>query len=343
MSKPPSKSRSVKRPKIHLHVENVSTYTDHTQVSPKHLADAARRHPDVARHINTTVSWDYKDFDRHMQTAEVLIFMGIDFDSTNFAARAPNLKWIQLTCAGVDHFMPFDWLPEHVVVTNNGGVHADKEGEFALTAVLMLNHSVPFMVTNQRNAEWKQRFGSAVKGKTLAVIGVGEIGGAAAAKAKRLGMRVIGIRRSGKRHPAVEKMYTPRELRRVLSQADFVLVTLPLTAETRRMIDKQALGWMRPGASLVNIGRGANVDYVALAEALKSGHLSGAVLDAYEEEPLPASSFLWNTPNLIMSPHCSSSDVQQYIPMTLDLAYENMRRYIAGRPLFNRIDKRLGY
>jgi glyoxylate/hydroxypyruvate reductase len=138
-------------------------------------------------------------------------------------------------------------------------------------------------------------------------------------------------------------MYTPRDLRRVLGQADFVLVTLPLTAETRKIIDRRALGWMRPGAGLVNIGRGATVDYVALAEALKSGRLSGAVLDAYEEEPLPSSSFLWNTPNLIMSPHCSSSDVEQYIPMTLDIAFENLRRYMAGRPLLNRIDKRLGY
>jgi phosphoglycerate dehydrogenase-like enzyme len=343
MSKTPNKSRSARRSKIHVHIENVSTYTDHTQVRPKHLADAARRHPDVARHIDTTVSWDFKGFDRHMKSAKVLIFMGIDFDPANFAARAPKLDLIQLTCAGVDHFMPFDWLPKHVTVANNGGVHADKEGEFALTAVLMLNHSVPFMVTNQRNAKWKQRFGSAVKGKTLAVIGVGEIGGAAAAKAKRLGMRVIGVRRSGKRHAAVEEMYTPRDLRRVLGQADFVLVTLPLTAETRKIIDRRALGWMRPGAGLVNIGRGANVDYVALAEALKSGRLSGAVLDAYEEEPLPSSSFLWNTPNLIMSPHCSSSDVEQYIPMTLDIAYENLRRYMAGKPLLNRIDKGLGY
>jgi phosphoglycerate dehydrogenase-like enzyme len=289
------------------------------------------------------VDWDFKGFNRQMQSAEVLIFMGLDFNPANFVTRAPKIKWVQLTCAGVDHLMPFDWLPERVAVTNNGGVHAEKQGEFALTAILMLNHSVPFMVTNQHKAEWNPRYGSPVKGKTLAVIGVGEIGGAAAAKAKRLGMRVIGVRRSGAPHRAVDQMYTPRDLRRVLGQADFVLITLPLTAETRQMIDRRALGWMRPGSGFVNVGRGATVDYVALADELKSGRLSGAVLDAYEEEPLPSSSFLWHTPNLIVSPHCSSSDVEQYVPMTLDITYENLRRYMADRPLLNRIDKRLGY
>jgi phosphoglycerate dehydrogenase-like enzyme len=343
MAKPGARRSRAGRPKIQVHIENISTYAPHAQVQPKHLADATRRNPDVARRIDTTVGWDYKSFDRRMRSAEVLIFMGIDFDPANFAARAPKLKWIQLTSAGVDHLMPFDWLPEHVVVTNNSGAHADKQGEFALTAILMLNHNVPFMVTNQRKAEWNQRYGSPVAGKTLAVIGVGEIGGAAAAKAKRLGMRVIGVRRSGKPHRAVEEMYTPGDLRRVLGQADFVLVTLPSTAETHQMIRREAFGWMRPGAGFANLGRGATVDYRALAEALKSGRLSGAVLDAYEEEPLPSSSFLWNTPNLILSPHCSSSDVGRYVPITLDIAYENLRRYLANKPLLNRIDKKLGY
>lgn len=343
MPKPPTKARSASRPKIHLHIENVSTYTDHTQVSPRHLADAARRHPDVARHICTTVSWDFKSFDRQMQSAEVLIFMGLDFHPVNFIERAPKLNWIQLTCAGVDHLMPFDWLRKNVVVTNNGGVHAEKMGEFALAAILMLNNSVPFIITNQRKSTWQRRFGTPVKGKTLAVIGVGEIGGSAAAKAARLGMRVIGVSRSGRPHRAIEEMHAPNNLRRVLGKADFVLVTLPLTPETRGMIDSRALGWMRTGAGFINLGRGATVDYVALARELESGRLSGAVLDAYDEEPLPSSSFLWKTPNLILSPHCSSSDVEQYIPMTLDIAYENLRRYMAGRPLVNRIDKRLGY
>lgn len=337
------KRGSMSLPRFYVHIENVSTYTDHTQVQPKHLDDAARRHPEVAPHIDLTVSWDFKTFDQQMQSAEVLVFMGLDFDPANFVTRAPKINWIQLTCAGVDHLMPFDWLPEHVAVTNNGGVHAEKEGEFALTAILMLNHSVPFMVTNQRKSEWNRRYGSPVKGKTLAVIGVGEIGGAAAARARRLGMRVIGVRRSGAAHRAVEEMYTPRDLRRVLGEADFVLVTLPLTAETRQMIDRRSFEWMRKGAGFVNLGRGATVDYVALADELKSGRLSGAVLDAYEEEPLPSSSFLWHTPNLILSPHCSSSDVEKYIPMTLDITYENLRRYMADRPLLNRIDKKLGY
>lgn len=338
-----SRARTKSKAKIHVHIENVSTYTAHTQVQARHLADAARRHPEIADRIRTTVSWDYEKFDRHMRSAEILVFMGLDLGTKGFAARTPKLEWIQLTCAGVDHITPFDWLPDRVAVANNSGVHGEKLGEFALTGVLMLNQFIPAIVTHQRKAEWHRMFGTVIAGKTLAVIGVGSIGGAAAAKAKGLGMHVIGIRRDGKPHRAVDEMYKPRDLRRVLGQADFVLVALPFTPETRHLIDKRAIGWMRKGAGIVNVGRGATIDYRAMADALISGHLSGAVLDAYEEEPLPSSSFLWNTPNLILSPHCSSSDVERYIPLTLDIAYRNLGRYISGKPLLNQIDRSLGY
>lgn len=330
---------------IHMHIENVTTYHKHAQVTPEWYQEAANRHPDVARRVRTTIGWDYGEtFDKEMKTADVLMFMATGpFPKENFAARAPKLRWIQMTSAGVEHIMPFHWLPRNVVMTNNGGVHAERHGEFALTAILMLNNSIPFIVTNQRDSYWKESFGTPVGGKTLAVIGVGNIGGAAARHAKNLGMTVLGVRRGGRPRRGVDEMFGPDELAKVLPRADFVLVTLPFTSETGGLIGRDEFAMMKKGAGFANIGRGATVDYVALAEMLESGHLSGAVLDAYAQEPLPSSSPLWGTRNLVLSPHCSSSDLERYIPLTLDVTFENMERFIEGRPLQKKINKTLGY
>lgn len=328
---------------LHMHIENVSTYHKHAQVTPEWYAAAAQRYPEAASRVRTTIGWDYRTFDTDMQTADILVFMGLDFVPGAFSRRAPKLRWIQMTSAGVEHIAPFDWLPEHVIITNNSGVHAARHGEFALTAILMLNNSIPFIATNQRVSRWQTRFSSPVIGKTLAVIGVGHIGGRAAQHAKQLGMNVLGVRRTGEPHPHVDEMFRPPELDKVLPRADFVLVTLPLTPATHNFIGRRELALMKQGAGLANLGRGATVDYAAMAEALASGKLSGAVLDAFEEEPLPASSPLWATPNAIVSPHCSSSDPERYVPMTLDLTFQNIERFLAGEPLLNRIDRKLGY
>ena len=166
--------KSAKR--VRVHIENVSSYHKHVQITQADYAQAAKRHRDIARRVDVSIGWDYKDFDAKMRDADVLVFMGLDFKPERFAERAPELRWIQMTSAGVEHIMPFDWLPAHVVMTNNSGVHAEKHGEFGITAVLMLNNNVPVMTTNQRQARWQTVFGTSIRGKTLAVIGVGSIG-----------------------------------------------------------------------------------------------------------------------------------------------------------------------
>jgi len=326
-----------------MHIENVSTYHKHVQVEAEHYAEAAARHPALARRVRATIGWDFRSFDAEMRDAEILVFMGLDFKPGNFRKRAPKLRWIQLTSAGIDHVSPLDWLPRGVVMTNNSGVHAEKHGEFGLTALLMLNHNVPIMTTNQRRARWHTVFGSPIRGKTVAIVGVGRIGGRAAELCKAMGMTVLGVRRGGGAHPHVDEMFRPAQVRKAMARADFVLVTLPLTGATRHFVGRRELEAMKPGAGFANLGRGATVDYDALRALLESGRLSGAVLDAFEEEPLPASSPLWRTRNLIISPHCSSSDVDRYVPDTLDLTFDNLGRYMRGQPLRNAVDLRLGY
>jgi phosphoglycerate dehydrogenase-like enzyme len=182
-----------------------------------------------------------------------------------------------------------------------------------------------------------------VAGRTVAVIGVGSMGGAVAAQAKKLKLRVLGVRRSRRPHRHVDAMFAPSELGRVLAQADFVVVAAPLTSETRGLLGAKELDLMKPGAGLINMGRAAIVDYEALRERLSSGRLGGAVLDVTDPEPLPAESPLWRTPNLIITPHVSSDDAERYTPRTLDLLFRNMKRFLSGVPLRNRIDRSAGY
>ena len=132
-------------------------------------------------------------------------------------------------------------------------------------------------------------------------------------------------------------------LDRVLPRADFVFVATPLTTETRNLIDRRRQSLLKPGAGLVNVGRAATVDYDALADNLRSGHLAGAIVDVFDPEPLPPDSDLWEVPNLIVTPHVSADDGDSYVPMTLELVFRNMRRYLAGQPFENVVRPELGY
>jgi phosphoglycerate dehydrogenase-like enzyme len=328
------------RGRITLHIDNCRSYDQVFWITPERWAAASRRHRALARRLRARIAWDLEGFEDAMQRAEILI--GWEFPRKDLRARAPRLRWIHLTGAGLEHLAPFDWIPEGVVVTNNSGVHAPKAAEYAEMAILMLANRIPSHVTNQQRARWQQFFPAPVSGKTLLIIGVGAMGAAAAARAKRLGLRVLGIRRTGKPHRHVDQMFRPDALDRLLPRTDFVLLTAPLTPATRGLVGRRQLDLMKPEAGLVNMGRAGLVDYEALADKLTRGELSGAILDVFDPEPLPASSPLWRTPNLIMTPHCSS-DAPDYADRTLDLFFDNFRRYLARRPLRNMVDRALQY
>ena len=335
-----TKRSSRPRGRIKLHIDNCRAYDQVFWVTPERWAAAARRHRELARRVDPAFAFDLEGFDEAMQTAEALI--GWEIPRKDLRERAPALRWIHLTGAGLEHLAPFDWVPDGVRLTNNSGVHAPKAAEYAEMAILMLANRIPFHVTNQRAARWQQFFPAPVKGKTLLIVGVGAMGAAAAERAKRLGMRVIGIRRTGKAQRHVDRMYRPDALERLLPEADVVLVTAPLTPATRGLIGRQQLDLMKPEAGIINMGRAAIIDYEALSAKLAGGELSGAIVDVFDPEPLPSTSPLWRTPNLVMTPHCSS-DAPDYADRTLDLFFANLRRYLAGRPLQNEVDRTLQY
>jgi phosphoglycerate dehydrogenase-like enzyme len=326
--------------KIHLHIENTSALGPVFEATPERVARALRQHSALKGRLRISIGCDGDILERSIATADALF--GWEFARENLSQRAPRLRWIHAHGAGVSHLMPLDWLPRGAVLTNSRGVHGPKADEYTAMAILMLNNNLPLSVTNQRKAKWEQPFNTSIATKTLLILGVGHVGGGAARWAKRFGLRVLGIRRTGRRHPYVDEMHRPEALHKLLPRADFVLVTAPLTVETRHMIGARELDLMKPGAGLINYSRANLVDYKALARKLRAGELS-AILDVFDPEPLPSSSPLWKVPNLIITPHCSSDDKEQYTPRTLDLVFRNMERFIQGKPLLNRVDPRLQY
>ncbi len=303
--------------------------------------EAAKRHAAAGSRTDPVFAWDLEGFEESMATANVLVTW--DFPTEKLAERAPNLKWIHIVGAGVEHLMPPDWLPKGVALTNSKGVHARKSGEYGLMAILMLNNSMPALIAHQQSASYRPVYGTPLEGKTLLIVGVGKIGGAVAAHANRLGMRVVGIRRSGRHARHVDEMHKLDDLGTLLPRADFVLVSAPNTPVTAGLLDATRLASMKPTAGLINVSRAALVDYDALGAMLKAGKLGGAVLDVFDPEPLPPTSPLWATPNLIVTPHVSSDEHESYVPLVLDLFFENMERYLEGRPLLNRVRPEFGY
>jgi glyoxylate/hydroxypyruvate reductase len=209
--------------------------------------------------------------------------------------------------------------------------------------LLMLNARVPAITTNQRASRWRQIFSPSIRGRTVLIIGVGDMGGAVAKGARQLGLQTLGIRRSGAPHPCIDQMHQPESLDSLLPLADFVVMAAPLTAETSALLDGRRLGLMKRGSGFINIGRAGSVDNNALAAALNAGALSGAVLDVFEPEPLPPQSPLWTTDNLIIMPHVTSDDEDEYLPKTLDLVFGNVRRLEEGIPLVNVVDREREY
>jgi phosphoglycerate dehydrogenase-like enzyme len=289
--------------------------------------------------VTVTAGHDATAVPERMRAAHVVI--GFDIPIRRMADLGA-LRWIHMVSAGVNHLLPLDWLPSGVVLTNSSGVHSELAGEYAAGAVLALNFRVPVHATNQRRGRWDQVFNSPVSGKTVVLIGLGAIGGSAARQLRRLGLRVLGVRRSRRSHPHAHRVYGPDALPALLPQADFVVVTAPLTPETRHLIGAKELDLLRPGAGLVSMSRAALVDYEALARRLEAGTLGGAVIDVAQPEPLPPESPLWRTPNLLITPHISS-DPTDYVERMARIVVDNARRLVAGRPLRNRVDPARGY
>ena len=327
--------------KLRAHIKNNRAGEFIFRVTPERFADACARHAGIAARLDATIDWDLDNFEDSIASADCLLTW--DLPTTDLAHRAPQLRWIHVIGAGVEHLQPLGWLPPGVKLINNKGVHAPKTEEYALMALTALNARLPAFMTQQRAHNYNSLFTPRIAGKTLLVVGAGHMGCAVARAGKKLGLRLLGIRRSPRATAPFDETGGPDRLDDWLVQADFVVLTTPVTNETRGLMDARRLALMKPGAGLVNLSRAAVLDRSALCQNLDSGHLSGAILDVVEPEPLPAESTLWDQRNLIITPHVSSDDEEAYIPLTLDLFFDNCARTLSGEPLRNVVDVELGY
>ncbi|MDD4860104.1 MAG: D-2-hydroxyacid dehydrogenase [Dehalococcoidales bacterium] len=282
------------------------------------------------------------DLDSLMSQAEILYGFRVPKD---IITRAPGLKWIQLMTAGVDWYLNnVSGLREGpVMLTNNSGVHAVAIGEFVLGAMLMCAKQAPFCFSLKQEKTWRRFDPRILRGATVGIVGLGDIGREVARLASAFRMHVIGIRRSNMVPVRYVDEVLPRgRLLELLSRSDYVVLALPYTPETKSLIGAREFAAMKPAAYLINIARGGIVDEAAMISALEQKKIAGVALDVFVNEPPADDSKLWTLPNVIFSPHVAGN-MDNYNLLTTELFCKNLRRYLKGKPLMNVVNKKTGY
>lgn len=255
-------------------------------------------------------------------------------------ARAPRLRWLQAMGAGVEWALGPE-LPLGVTVTRVPGVFGPWMTEYVLGWCLWVTQRMELYRAAQRARVWRGDVRPRkLRGSVLCVVGLGDIGRAIVRGARALGLRVVGVNRTGRPVPGAERVWPVGALSQALAGADWVVVVLPLTPETRGLLGARELAAMRPSAWLVNVGRGAVVDEPALLDALRRGRLGGAILDVFATEPLPPGHPFWTLDNVVVTPHIAGpSTPEEIVPVFND----NLRRFLRGQPLRHVVDRRAGY
>ena len=279
--------------------------------------------------------------------AEAAYFSGDVFPAHSkqfFSAtrKAPQLKWLHVFNAGVDHPVFASILERGVRLTTSSGSTAEPIAQTAIAGILYLARNFPRWLAGQRSRSWSQMrppdFPRDLRGQVMVVVGMGKIGTEIARLARVLGLHVVGVRRSAAKTEHVDEMRTPAELAALLPSCDWLVIACPLTDETRGMVDASLLARLRPGARFINIGRGEIVDEPALIAALESGQLGGAYLDVFAQEPLPADSPLWSLPNVLVTPHNSAASAGNEARVNA-IFLDNLKRWQQSQPLVNEVKK----
>jgi len=273
-------------------------------------------------------------------------------DSDIFFGRIPRplflaakrLRWVQAFGAGVETCIFPELVQSDVVLTNTSGAFNQVMADHAFALILAIGRGIAQCVRVQSQKVWKRiRTLRQLAGQTLGVIGLGNIGREIARRGKAFGMKVVAADvRSMERPAFVDELWDIKDIDRVLEESDYLVIAAPLTPETRGMVGAAELHKMKPTAHLINIGRGAIIDEAALIDALKNGVIAGAGLDVFEKEPLPPDSELWDMENVIISPHIGGAAPESRT-LSFEIFLDNFRKFVAGEPLRNVVDKYRGY
>jgi phosphoglycerate dehydrogenase-like enzyme len=257
--------------------------------------------------------------------------------------QMPSLKWLHVTRGGVNAYLTPMVKARPIHVTGSKGIHGTVFSEFALACVLMLAKKLPECIEAQKQRKWQRLQPVEVEGQTLGIIGLGVAGNDLARKAKGLGMRVIATKRMPAEKPEfVDELGTPEFMPRLLTESDFVVLLLASIPSTFNIIREPELHRMKKSAYLINLSGGRAIDESLLTRALKEQWIAGAALDAFAKQPLPEDSELWSLPNVIVTPRIAGITSRKW-PALLPIFRDNLRRYLAGEPLRNVVDKELGY
>jgi glyoxylate/hydroxypyruvate reductase len=287
-----------------------------------------------------------------LDRAEVLF--GIPGDSAEALAELlggdhPVLRWVHATSAGAGEQVRRAGVDrealERVAVTTSSGVHAVPLAEFAVLGLLAVAKDLPGLAAAQRARSWPtvRRPLRELRGQTLVLVGLGDIGREVARLGKALGMRTVGVRRhAGEPPPSVDEVHAADRLPELAGRADAMVVSLPLTDRTAGMLDRATIERLPPSCIFVNVGRGGAVDEAALVDALRERRIAGAVLDVFATEPLPPDSPLWTLPNVLVSPHAAALSEHEN-ERIVELFVANLRRFLAGEPLENRVEPGVWY
>ena len=278
------------------------------------------------------------------------VYLGAGVQREFFEIAQPTLRWVHTGSAGVGAALFREMVESDVVLTNSAGVHAPPMAETVLGMMIYFARGFDFAVRDQQKGHWDQTaFGTTaspvmeLSGATLGIIGYGGVGRAIAQKARAFDMRVIATRLKGEGSDDGTEIVTGRAgLERVLRESDVVVITIPATKETNKLIGPAELAMLKPSAILINVARGNIIDEQALIEVLRAKRIRGAGLDVFEQEPLPDDSPLWKLENVLILPHVSAT-TPRFWERQADLILSNFERYLKGEPLLNVVDKRAGY
>ena len=290
-------------------------------------------------HVRLTA--DAPALTRALERAEVVFAW--DFRSRLLAdawSHARALRWIHAGSIGVEAFLSDEVLASDVVITNTRGVFERPIAEYTLAAILMFAKDLKQTVALQQERRWVHRETEVLKGRRVVVLGAGGVAKEVAPLLRAVGMDVLVVGRRARRNdPRLGRVFATTEVDRVLPSADFVVAALPLTSETRGYLGPRRLSLLRPGARVINVGRGGLIDENALLKALREGRIAGAALDVFADEPLPPEHPFWRMDEVLVSPHMSGDRIGWERAVVAGFA-ENLRRWQAGRDLLNVVDKR---
>jgi phosphoglycerate dehydrogenase-like enzyme len=259
--------------------------------------------------------------------------------------RAPGLRWIHARSAGVDRVLVPEVVAHPALLTNGRGAFSPALAEFALAALLFFSKNLRRLVVQQAAGAWEPFDMERLEGRTVGIVGYGDIGRAVAARLRPLGVQILALRRRPElsaNDPLVRETFPPERLVELVALADDVVVAAPLTPRTERLVDREAIAAMKRTGVLVNVGRGPVVDEAALVEALEQGRIRGAALDVFETEPLPEGHALWRLPNVLLSPHCADH-VPGWVEEAMRVFLRQLERFRRGEPLRDVVDKAAGY